>query len=85
MFPIGLDIGFAFFFLDDSPRTTDAAAHAAHAFEEVAVAVAGQDVVDHGFASRDAIGFAGLDVDLAVRIQLMDRFRDGFGSGHRHS
>ena len=79
MFPIGLDIGFAFFFLDDSPRTADAAAHAAHAFEEVAVAVAGQDIVNHGFASRDAIGFAGLDVDLAVRIQLMDRFRDGFG------
>ena len=79
MFPIGLDIGFAFFFLDDSPRTADAAAHAAHTFKEVSVAVAGQDIVDHSFASWNAIGFAGLDIDLAVRIQLMDRFRDGFG------
>ena len=66
--PVGLYAGFAFFFFDDGPGTADTAADATHAFKEIAIAIAGENVIDHGFAAGDAVGFAGLDGHLAVRV-----------------
>lgn len=77
---VGLDAGFAVFLFDDGPGTTDTATDAAHPFKEVAIAVTGENVIDHGFAAGNAIGFAGLDGHLAVRIQLGDGHGYGFGN-----
>lgn len=77
---VGLDAGFAVFLFDDGPGATDTATDAAHPFKEIAIAVTGENVIDHGFAAGNAIGFAGLDGHLAVRIQLGDGHGYGFGN-----